>query len=99
MTERYPVVLIHGYSDEGKSFAPWKVFLESKDYKTAEVSVANYESLTNEVTLKDIAEGFDRALRTQAHLSSEQPFSAIVHSTGMLVIRSWLTTMRADAGD
>src|SRR5256885_9746267 len=98
MTEHYPVVLIHGYSDEGKSFAPWKAFLESKDYTTQEISVANYESLTNEVTIKDVAEGFDRALRTQAHLSAEQPFSAIVHSTGMLVIRSWLTTYESRRG-
>jgi hypothetical protein len=98
MAERYPVVLVHGYSDKGASFGRWKEFLAQKGYLAEEISICNYESLTNEVTIKDIAEGFDRALRTQAHLATDQPFSAIVHSTGMLVIRSWLTTYEARRG-
>jgi triacylglycerol esterase/lipase EstA (alpha/beta hydrolase family) len=53
MAERYPVVLVHGYSDKGKSFAPWKAFLESKNYSAEEISICNYQSLTNEVTIKD----------------------------------------------
>src|SRR5262249_7697423 len=48
--------------------------------------------LTNEITIKDIAEGFDRALRTHCGTDKDQPFDAIVHSTGMLVLRCWLTT-------
>ena len=54
-------------------------------------SACTYRSLTNEVSIKDIAEGFDRALRIRAGLSDDEPFDAIVHSTGMLVIRAWLT--------
>ena len=61
-------------------------------YRAEEIRICNYQSLTNEVTIKDIAEGFDRALRTQANLANDEPFDAIVHSTGMLVMRSWLTT-------
>jgi hypothetical protein len=57
-----------------------------------ELPVCNYQSLTNEITIKDIAEGFDRALRTHSRIDKDQPFGAIVHSTGMLVLRSWLTT-------
>jgi hypothetical protein len=55
------------------------------------VHACTYRSLTNEVTIKDIAEGFDRALRIQTGLGADEPFDAIVHSTGMLVIRAWLT--------
>ena len=98
MAERFPVVLIHGYSDKGAAFGRWKEFLTAKNYPAEEISLCNYESLTNEVTIKDIAEGFDRALRTKAHLATDQPFSAIVHSTGMLVIRSWLSTYEARRG-
>jgi pimeloyl-ACP methyl ester carboxylesterase len=83
-----PVVLIHGYSDAGSSFRRWADILQSKH----EVHVCTYQSLTNEVTIKDIAEGLDRALRTCAGLEADEPFNAIVHSTGMLVLRSWLTT-------
>jgi hypothetical protein len=92
---RDPVVLIHGYSDEGTSFMAWKRALLERGYALEEVPVVTYKSLTNEVTIKDIAEGFDRALRTRAKLADGQPFNAIVHSTGMLVLRSWLTTYGA----
>jgi hypothetical protein len=89
--ERNPVVLIHGYSDDAQAFKSWERILEQRGYDVALVRACSYRSLTNEVTIKDIAEGFDRALRTQAGLSADEPFDAIVHSTGMLVIRAWLT--------
>jgi hypothetical protein len=89
--QRNPIVLIHGYSDEGASFKTWQQILEQRGYDVAMVHACTYRSLTNEVTIKDIAEGFDRALRLQAGLSEDEPFDAIVHSTGMLVIRAWLT--------
>jgi hypothetical protein len=86
-----PVILIHGYSDQGKSFELWKQRLSERGYDANIITIGNYVSLSNEVTIKDIAEGFDRALRIQAGLAEDTPFDAIVHSTGMLVIRSWLT--------
>jgi hypothetical protein len=89
--QRNPIVLVHGYSDEGASFKAWQQILEQRGYDVAMVHACTYRSLTNEVTIKDIAEGFDRALRIQAGLSADEPFDAIVHSTGMLVIRAWLT--------
>jgi hypothetical protein len=85
------VVLIHGYSDEGGSFDLWKEALVQQGYPTTDLSVCSYETLTNELTIKDIAEGFDRALAIKAGLDKGEPFDAIVHSTGMLVVRSWLT--------
>lgn len=88
---RNPVVLIHGYSDDSASFKRWERILEDRGYDVAMIHACTYRSLTNEVTIKDIAEGFDRALRIRAGLSNDEPFDAIVHSTGMLVIRSWLT--------
>ncbi|HEX8232882.1 MAG TPA: hypothetical protein VF559_06015, partial [Caulobacteraceae bacterium] len=60
--------------------------------------ICSYRWLTNEVTIKDIVEGFDRALRKRAGLSDDEPFDAIVHSTGMLVIRSWLPTYQGRRG-
>jgi pimeloyl-ACP methyl ester carboxylesterase len=87
-----PIVLVHGYSDKGESFKPWKKVLVDNGYQVEDVSICSYESLTNEVTIKDLAEGFDRALRIQAGLKKAEKFDAIVHSTGMLVMRSWLTT-------
>ncbi len=89
---RRPVVLIHGYSDRGESFLPWRDALVAAGYDAHDVSVCSYQSLTNEISVKDVAEGFDRALRDRVGLGAGEPFDAIVHSTGMLVSRDWLTT-------
>lgn len=85
------LVMIHGYSDKGESFAAWKAALaKSHGYSDSDFLVCSYASLANEISIKDVAEGFDRALLLQTGLDKNEPFSAIVHSTGMLVIRSWL---------
>lgn len=89
------LVLIHGYSDKGKSFAAWRDRLKDRYAKTEQICICDYVSLTNEVTIKDLAEGFDFALKTRPGLDNDEDFDAIVHSTGMLVIRSWLTTYPA----
>src|ERR1017187_7611217 len=71
-----PLVLIHGYSDSGQAFLPLRDALASRGIVLANINICSYVTLNNEITLKDIAD-FE--------------FDAIVHSTGMLVIRSWLT--------
>jgi pimeloyl-ACP methyl ester carboxylesterase len=86
-----PVVFVHGYSDKGASWAPWREILRRRlNLNNADLRTCSYVSLNNEVTIKDLAEAFDRALGTQGGLDPDQPFDAIVHSTGMLVVRSWL---------
>jgi hypothetical protein len=87
------VVLVHGYSDRGASFVPWARELKKRGFKTEFIEVVTYKSLTNEVTIKDLAEGFDRALRTKG---ITEEFDAIVHSTGILVVRAWLTANRTE---
>lgn len=89
--ERRPIIMIHGYSDKGKSFQTWVKKLAALGYDIRTLHVCSYETLTNEVTIPDIAEGFDRALRENIGLNGDEDFDAIVHSTGMLVIRSWLS--------
>ena len=82
-----PVVLVHGYSDQGASFRPWAEQLAAGGYK-APYHTCTYRSLVNHLTIKDIAEGFERAVTDK--IGPDTEFDAIVHSTGMLVIRSWL---------
>jgi hypothetical protein len=86
-----PLVLIHGYSAEGKDFEKLKEALVSRGIDSKDIDICNYISLNNEVTIKDIAEGLDRAFRMHEVFGNEtQEFDAIVHSTGMLVLRAWL---------
>ncbi len=94
----HPVVLVHGYSDKGQSFKGWRTLLAAAGYDARTIHVGNYVSLSNEVSLKDIAEGFDRALR-ETGLKDTAPFDALVHSTGMLVVREWLAGTSGAAGN
>jgi pimeloyl-ACP methyl ester carboxylesterase len=94
-----PLVLIHGYSAEGAAFDPLRDALQKKGVNATDINVCSYVSLNNELTIKDIAEGLDRAFRNHKVLRDEdQEFDAIVHSTGMLVLRSWLTNYGAAVG-
>jgi hypothetical protein len=93
-----PIILIHGYSADGLDFTPICKRLTEAGILPIDLNIGNYVSLNNEITIKDIAEGFDRALRNNDKLNQGQPFDAIVHSTGMLVIRSWLTNYGAAVG-
>ncbi len=89
---RRPVVLLHGYGSKAASLRRWRDALLEEGHEPTAIHLGEYISLSNEITIKDIAEGFDRALREQMGLGPEEPFDAIVHSTGGLVIRDWLVT-------
>jgi len=94
-----PLVMIHGYSSEGTAFNALRDALKNSQHiDPIDIDICTYVSLNNEVTIKDIAEGLDRAFRNHPVLKNEdQEFDAIVHSTGMLVLRSWLTNYGAHA--
>jgi len=84
-----PLVLLHGYASSGGAFSKWKDAFLAADRKVEEISIGTYVTLNNEITVDDIANGLGRALREKG--LDRAPFDAVVHSTGMLVIRSWLT--------
>ncbi len=86
-----PLLLIHGYSADGSAFKQLRSSLETRGIHPDDIDVCTYISLNNEITIKDLAESLDRALRTHPVLRDEtSEFDAIVHSTGMLVLRAWL---------
>jgi pimeloyl-ACP methyl ester carboxylesterase len=88
---RNPVVFVHGYSDKGASWQLWReVLCEKLGIDDGSMHTCTYVSLDNGVSIKDIAEAFDRALAAESGLDGTSPFDAVVHSTGMLVVRAWL---------
>lgn len=86
----YPVLLIHGYSDKGGSFGAWEEKLRAAGFDARLIRVATWQSLVNEISIADVAEGLDRALAIEPGLKKGEPFSVIAHSTGSLVVRAWL---------
>ncbi|MGC2638217.1 MAG: hypothetical protein WA294_13625 [Acidobacteriaceae bacterium] len=96
-------LLIHGYSAKGEDLIPWHDALKAAGITTTPIAVGNYITLNNEVTIKDLGEAFDRALRftpwSSGSKDDQWTFDAVVHSTGMLVLRQWLTSDPYPRGD
>ncbi|MEN9508268.1 MAG: hypothetical protein RLZZ621_831 [Gemmatimonadota bacterium] len=86
-----PIVFLHGYNARTNAFDAWRNALEAAGWPAERLHAISYESLSNEVSIRDIAEAFDRLLVEQLGLDADAPFDLIVHSTGMLVARAWLT--------
>jgi hypothetical protein len=84
------IALIHGYSDHGASFDAWAGKLQARGLDAQQINICNYISLNNEITIPDLGEGLNRAIQDLGWGDGE-PYDAIVHSTGMLVIRAYLT--------
>ncbi|MFC5864302.1 esterase/lipase family protein [Acidicapsa dinghuensis] len=95
-----PLLLIHGYSATGLDFTNLYWALVDKKVDVELLNVGNYISLNNEITIEDIAEGMQRAI-SLTKLDASEEFDAIVHSTGMLVVRAWLAhqNITPDAND
>lgn len=71
------VVLLHGYSSNADSLGLWRNALLDRDDAIEDIRLGDYISLSNEITIRDIAEGFDRALREQGGLDPDEEFDAI----------------------
>ena len=86
-----PVIFVHGYSDNGASWRNWQDILQQAlGLDKGRMHICTYVSLDNAISIKDIAEAFDRALAVLPGFDAAPPFDAVVHSTGMLVVRAWL---------
>ena len=92
-----PLLLIHGYSATGFGFTNLYWALVNRKIDVELLNVGNYISLNNEITIDDISEGLDRAIRL-SNLTETDEFDAIVHSTGMLVVRAWLAHQKIAPG-
>ena len=86
---RRPIVLVHGYSAGSGAFEAWRAILVGRGYDPGSLLSCQYESLVHEVNIQDIGEAFDDAIAVHPELNDGQSFDAIVHSTGMLVVRCW----------
>ena len=93
-----PIVLIHGYSSESPTPDPASIENIYGDlpqrlresYDVVEVDLSRYVSLNDSVSVADIARALNRALIEQHPTLLESGFNVVIHSTGALVIRTWI---------
>ncbi len=92
------VVLIHGYSAESPTpdhrsivdiYGNLPQDLHDR-FQIVEIDLSRYISLNDSVTVQDIALALDRVLNQQHPDLLKAGFHVIIHSTGALVIRTWI---------
>src|SRR5207245_2308666 len=88
---------LHGWSDTSKSFLTLRDFLTGNGYPTAQIWLGDYVSMDDDVRVEDVGKRMESVIR--AAISANKltvPFDLIVHSTGGLVAREWLSRYYPD---
>lgn len=87
-----PLVILHGWSDEPSSFKKLETFLSQKLAVTPVlIKLADWESMHNEVTFADLVEAMQNAWEHHKLPTTPRSVNIVVHSTGALVVRHWMT--------
>ncbi len=98
------ILLIHGYSAEGRSTSdsaiqkiygdlPERLRSISGIGKIVELDLSRWISLEDGISLDDVSYAMQRALESDGFkhlLDHKKGFHAITHSTGALVVRNWI---------
>jgi hypothetical protein len=87
-----PVVIVHGWSDQAKSFERLADFLR-KNLKTSvtTIDLADWVSMDDEITYRDLRHAMQRAWERHPEIKNRKNGFIISHSTGALVVRDWMT--------
>ncbi|MBI3523709.1 MAG: hypothetical protein HY066_04155 [Betaproteobacteria bacterium] len=87
------VLIVHGWSDTSAAFHALAKFLGGHGYAAKEIWLGDYISMDDDVRVADVGKRMGEvidALMASGALNAS--FDMIVHSTGGLVAREWLTT-------
>lgn len=90
-----PIVIIHGWSDNSRSFGALANYVASISDSLFQINLADYVSMDDEVRYDDLVTAMSRAWKEVGLPTRPGSVDAIVHSTGGLVIRDWLATTYA----
>ncbi len=83
-----PVIFLHGWAGDLESYGKLPELLLKEDFKLEHIHLGHYTASDDALGIDDYALALNRAVRDKG---IHQPFDVIVHSTGVLVVRSWLT--------
>lgn len=93
--ENTKTVIIHGWSDCSESFKELKQFLIQNGFPSQTIYYADYESREDNITFNDVVDGLnDEFIKNEfikANGDKLVDLNIIVHSTGGLVIRNWIS--------
>ena len=94
------VAIVHGWSDSSKSFYGLRDFLIATGYPATQIWLSDYVSMSDEVRFEDVAKRMHTVIEAAlAEGRLTKPFDLVVHSTGGLVAREWLSRYFTDGKD
>lgn len=87
-----PVVILHGWSDNSRSFARLSDYIAAaSEAAPVHLYLADWLSMHDDVTYADLATAMESAWRAAGLPTTPQSVDVVVHSTGALVTRHWFT--------
>ena len=91
------LVIIHGWSDNSKSFTKLADYIgELPGHgEVHQLFLGDYVSMDDEVTFDDVREAMERAWHDKGLPTAPRSVDIVVHSTGALVVRYWMTCFYA----
>lgn len=93
-----PLVIVHGWSDESGSFQSLAQVLGGRGGASpVEIRLGDWVSMNDEVTLPDVADALQRAWADHRLPTAPRSVDVVVHSTGALVLREWMTRFHRPA--
>ena len=96
------VVILHGWSDTSESFKGLSSHLKESGFQTVPILLGDYISLRDDVTIEDVAKRMEEVISDRLALPASSPsrlgpkFHLVVHSTGGLVARRWISRYYMD---
>lgn len=91
------LAILHGWSDTSASFQPLRDWLGAHGHPTTDIWLGDYISLDDDVRVEDVAKRMKVVIDGLMSDGTLAPsFDLIVHSTGALVAREWMTTCYPD---
>jgi len=86
-----PLVIIHGWSDNARSFMRLARLLRDRLKITPKIiNLANYVTMDDQVTYPDLVTAMTRAWQREGLPTQPGSVDVVLHSTGSLVVRNWL---------
>jgi hypothetical protein len=93
--------IVHGWSDIGFSFKPIVDYLTTSQdsdgnvlYEKQNIQFINYKSLDDQTIFEDLADKLDEIFEQYKKEKNITRIDILCHSTGSLVVRSWLALRR-----
>ena len=86
------IVILHGWSDTASSFKDLKEIIgNGLGAPPVSIHLADWLSLQDDVTVTDVAEAMQDAWMRKGLSTTPRAHDLVVHSTGALVVREWMT--------